>query len=118
MKKTVVKKEILDKIERKLNEKYKELANELNNHGLTLKDENPMNGKDSLISKEEIDIIEGEDVIEENEIFLIKSALHRIEIGTYGHCRKCNKSIPVKRLLALPHAKYCVKCKEDEEKDA
>lgn len=37
-------------------------------------------------------------------------ALGRIEDGVYGTCAECGESIPVARLEALPHTKFCVTC--------
>ena len=47
----------------------------------------------------------------------IDEALRRIDDGSYGVCENCNKSISFKRLKAVPYAKLCIKCKEDEEKN-
>lgn len=46
----------------------------------------------------------------------INEALKRIEDGTYGICRTCNKGVSKKRLEAVPHATQCIKCKNSEEK--
>jgi DnaK suppressor protein len=43
----------------------------------------------------------------------ISDALHRIEHGTYGICLECEEPISVKRLDALPWARYCVRCQEE-----
>ena len=48
----------------------------------------------------------------------IDEALKKIEEGTYGICENCTKPISFKRLKAVPYAKLCIKCKEDEEKKA
>jgi DnaK suppressor protein len=42
----------------------------------------------------------------------IQEALDRLQLGEYGVCLACEEPIPVKRLHALPWAKYCVKCQE------
>lgn len=47
----------------------------------------------------------------------IDAALKRIEDKTYGVCEMCKKHIVKTRLKALPHAKYCCKCKEKLEKE-
>lgn len=41
---------------------------------------------------------------------LVKSALQRLERGTYGLCRQCGGEIPARRLEALPWAERCVSC--------
>ena len=44
-----------------------------------------------------------------------QKALDRIEVGEYGKCSRCGKSIPVSRLEAVPAAALCIGCKEWEE---
>lgn len=49
-------------------------------------------------------------------IYHIDEALRRIKDGTYGKCQSCGKDISVARLEAVPHARLCIQCKEEEEK--
>ncbi len=49
-------------------------------------------------------------------IKLINSALKRIYDKSYGICEICGDYIPSNRLKIIPYAKYCIKCKEEEEK--
>ena len=39
-------------------------------------------------------------------------ALDRLDSGDYGICLSCEEPIPVKRLRALPWARYCIPCQE------
>jgi len=48
----------------------------------------------------------------------IRSALDRIEQGSYGLCERCEEQIPAKRLDALPWARLCVKCQSATEAEA
>lgn len=50
-------------------------------------------------------------------IYHIDEALRRIEDGSYGKCFKCKKQISVARLEAVPHARFCIECKEAEEQN-
>ena len=45
----------------------------------------------------------------------IRSALDRIEEGSYGLCERCEEPIPAKRLDALPWARLCVTCQSAAE---
>lgn len=45
----------------------------------------------------------------------IKSALQRIEEGTYGECEGCGEDIAVARLQARPVTAYCIGCKTRKE---
>ena len=58
------------------------------------------------------------DLIQNEEITLreIDEALQRLDEGTYGVCVACEKKIPLARLKAKPHARYCIECKIQEEK--
>lgn len=42
-------------------------------------------------------------------------ALARIDKGTYGLCESCGKPIPKGRLMAKPHAKFCIPCLNEQE---
>ncbi len=55
---------------------------------------------------------------EENERDLldqVRSAIARLEAGTYGTCTRCGADIPAARLEAVPTASLCITCKEAEE---
>ena len=43
----------------------------------------------------------------ESELASINDALEAIEMGTYGHCKICNKEIETERLDASPTATTC-----------
>jgi DnaK suppressor protein len=42
----------------------------------------------------------------------IADALRRMEQGNYGTCLECEEDISIKRLNAVPWARYCVTCQE------
>jgi len=46
----------------------------------------------------------------------IEHALNKLDEGTYGVCEGCGERIPEQRLRAMPFARLCVRCKEQEEK--
>jgi DnaK suppressor protein len=48
-------------------------------------------------------------------IHKIKSALERIENGTFGICETCGGEISVNRLKARPVTSQCIDCKAKEE---
>lgn len=45
----------------------------------------------------------------------IRSALHKMEEGTYGSCENCEEEIPSKRLDAVPWAHLCIACQKEAE---
>lgn len=68
-------------------------------------------GSDTDESERRVYILEKE----LKNIKLINSALKRIYDKTYGICEICGDAIPANRLRIIPYAKYCIKCKEEEE---
>ncbi|MCU0238548.1 MAG: TraR/DksA family transcriptional regulator [Pyrinomonadaceae bacterium] len=47
---------------------------------------------------------------------MIDEALERIEDEEFGECLNCKKFVGIKRLEAIPWAKYCINCQELLEK--
>jgi DnaK suppressor protein len=48
------------------------------------------------------------------QLRLIEEALDRMEAGDYGICLSCEEPIPDKRLQAVPWAKYCLNCQQNQ----
>lgn len=48
----------------------------------------------------------------ENSLRDVNKALKRMDEGTYGICKYCDKQIDEKRLLARPTSSACVSCKK------
>ncbi len=46
----------------------------------------------------------------------VDEALHKIRQDTYGLCESCGELISERRLEALPFAKLCITCQEEEER--
>lgn len=53
--------------------------------------------------------------LETRNILAIRTALDKIDHGTYGICEECEDPIPEKRLKAVPWASYCLKCQAKHE---
>jgi DnaK suppressor protein len=45
----------------------------------------------------------------------LKQALGRLQEGSFGECAQCGGDIELKRLEAIPWARYCVRCQEARE---
>ncbi len=45
----------------------------------------------------------------------IEDALDKMDHGKYGLCENCSKKIKKDRLMAIPFAKLCIKCKPSQE---
>jgi DnaK suppressor protein len=50
-------------------------------------------------------------------LYHIEEALRRIRKGEFGKCHSCGKEISKTRLNAVPHARFCLECKEKEESE-
>ena len=56
------------------------------------------------------EVLEGLEETVLTEITQIRSALKRMQEGTYGECVQCGEPIAEKRLEAIPHATLCITC--------
>ena len=54
---------------------------------------------------------------ERERLFALDEAIKRIDEGAYGKCDSCGGAISKQRLKAMPQAKKCIKCQEEEEKN-
>tara|TARA_B100000287_G_C20571666_1_gene756781 strand:+ start:739 stop:1131 length:393 start_codon:yes stop_codon:yes gene_type:complete len=45
----------------------------------------------------------------------LTQALERVDDGSFGVCVICNELIPEERMMEVPNATKCVKCKETEK---
>ena len=50
-------------------------------------------------------------------LYHLDMALDRIADGTYGKCHECGNEISHDTLEVVPHARYCITCKTEEEGD-
>ncbi len=53
---------------------------------------------------------------ESNLLRNVRSALRRIEDGSFGTCLHCEEEISPKRLVAVPWAPYCIQCQEQADR--
>jgi DnaK suppressor protein len=51
------------------------------------------------------------------ELHLVEAALERIAAGTHGVCLRCDAEIAKRRLVAVPHAEFCIACQELEDRE-
>jgi DnaK suppressor protein len=49
------------------------------------------------------------------EIREIDGALRRLDDGTYGECTACGDTISERRLKALPFARFCIDCANNQQ---
>jgi len=51
------------------------------------------------------------------ELKEIDLALVKIKNKTYGTCEMCDDKIGIQRLRVKPHARFCIECRENYEKE-
>lgn len=120
-----MKKSDLEKYEKLLMKKREQLSEQLKiRKGLVESTTKESSGDLSSYSYHMAD--QGTDAIEREKAFLFASksgrllyhvneALRRIRKNEYGNCQTCGKQIQKARLEAVPHARLCINCKEQEE---
>ncbi len=52
---------------------------------------------------------------ESRQLNLVNEAIERIDGDEYGICQNCEEEINLKRLAAVPWARYCLDCQELRE---
>ena len=53
---------------------------------------------------------------ERQMVLQIEAALRRMDDGVYGRCTNCGNTINMRRLEAVPYARFCIDCQELAEK--
>jgi DnaK suppressor protein len=53
---------------------------------------------------------------ESNLLRNVRSALRRIEEGSFGVCLHCEEDISPKRIAAVPWAPFCIQCQEQADR--
>ncbi len=54
---------------------------------------------------------------ESNLLRNVRSALRRIDDGSFGICLHCEEEISPKRIAAVPWAPYCIQCQEQADRN-
>ncbi len=67
---------------------------------------------ENAVEAEDDEVLDEMENLAIEEIQKIEVALTKIEAGTYGTCRICDKKSAAKRLEALPYATRCIDCAE------
>jgi DnaK suppressor protein len=120
-------KKVLAHFESRLLEERKRVLKELGHHGETFgATQQASDGDLSSYSFHMAD--QGTDAMEREKAFLFASqegrflwhideALRRLyaKPELFGRCHQCHEEIAFERLDALPHARFCISCKQREE---
>lgn len=79
---------------------------EMSGHGDLVDQSNDFRERELLMGMAEHD---------RERLVAINEALALVEQGAYGMCLMCEEEIPEARLMAVPTAKYCIKCQSAVE---
>lgn len=120
-------KKMIAHFEKRLLEERGRVFKELSNHDETF-NKTPQGAGGDLSSYSFHMADQGTDAMEREKAFLFASqegrflwhidqALRRLykTPEAFGKCHSCGKDIPFERLDALPHARFCIDCKQREE---
>lgn len=88
----------------------KEASGDLSSYSFHMADQ----GSDTMEREKNVFLVSSKG----NDLYEIDQALLRIKDGKYGDCIRCGKEIERERLEAMPHARLCIKCRQEEEKEA
>lgn len=119
-------KKMIAHFEKRLMEERRRVLKELGHHDETFSNPQSADGDLSSYSFHMAD--QGTDAMEREKAFLFASqegrflwhidqALRRLYKSpeTFGKCHSCGRDINFDRLDALPHARFCIECKQREE---
>ena len=104
-----------DQFKRMLQMKLQELqrsTSEIRQQGRTLEARDSKDEGDRALISQTKDMLFRQSAQNAALIGSIRSALARIEDGSFGTCLNCEQEINIKRLKAIPWVRYCVPCQE------
>ena len=91
-----------------LNRSQRDASGDLSNYGLHMADQ----GTDNFDREFALNLASSEQDI----LYEIDEAIHRIKSGTYGICEESGDPIEKERLKVIPHARYCVSVQSEMER--
>jgi len=92
-----------------LNHSQREASGDLSNYGMHMADQ----GTDNFDREFALSLVSNEQEV----LYEIDDALHRVDNGTYGVCELTGQPIEVERLKVLPYARYSREAQEQMEKN-
>ena len=72
----------------------------------------PADELDSARTTAEVETHAGLIARAEEKLRDLDEAVARLDAGKYGRCLDCGEVIPIKRLMAIPFAAYCIDCQQ------
>jgi RNA polymerase-binding transcription factor DksA len=93
-----------------LQHKLEQLQHRLGKIDHNLRQTPDRDSQEQAQERENDEVLERLDQSGRDELNLLRTVLERMDIGSYGVCIQCGKSIPVQRLEVLPYTLTCIKC--------
>lgn len=92
-----------------LQERLRTLQSRLTEIHDTLHEPEHLDLDDQVFEWDEDLVLQNLDAIR-HELLLVRTALRRIDDGSYGRCLSCRRAVSMKRLRALPETTQCLRC--------
>jgi RNA polymerase-binding protein DksA len=86
----------------------KEASGDLSSYSFHMADQ----GSDTMEKEKSVFLVSSKG----KDLYEIDQALYRVKEGKFGICENCGKEVEKDRLEAVPHAKFCIKCRLEQEK--
>ena len=93
-----------------LQQKLGQLQHRLDKINHNLRQTPDSDSQEQAQERENDEVLERLDQSGRDEIRLLRTALERIDSGSYGLCLQCGRRIPIQRLEVLPYTTTCMKC--------
>ena len=100
----------IDDVRSGLTARLEELSQKAKEIDSSLREPDSADSEERATENEDDEVLEDIGLAALEEIAQIKSALARMDVGTYGQCTLCKSAIDEKRLEALPIAAHCMDC--------
>lgn len=88
----------------------KEASGDLSSYSFHMADQ----GSDTMEREKNVFLVSSKG----NELYEIDQALLRIKDSKFGSCQNCGREIERDRLEAVPYARLCIKCRQQEETES
>lgn len=102
----------LEEIKEKLIAARETLVKKLKDNDLTIDDSETPDPVDLAVRNYSKNVMLAVSENDSRQLLMIDEALLRLEDEEYGICLNCEKEITIKRLNAIPWARYCLSCQE------
>ena len=105
----------LEEIKERLIAEREIIIAKLKGNDLTLDDSETPDPVDLAVKNYSKNVMMAVSENDSRQLILVNEALERLDDDEYGLCQNCEKSIILKRLDAIPWARYCIDCQELQE---